>query len=376
MQIFFFLKIIPIFRIRDGKENLNNNDQTFDLAIKILEAKQSIGIFPEARHNNKRQMLDFKKGIPRIAFLAEEKNNFNLNIKILPVGLYYSKYSRMRSTLHIRFGEPINVSDYQEVYNQNPSKALLLLKDKMEEATRPLIIDIRDADLYDTYESIRSLYVKNLIRKFQFGKLSQINKFKADKITIQALDTYNNDFPDKMLIIRNKVVEYENVKNKFKLTDNSIEKDFLNIFRLSFNTIVALACSIGFIYGLINNALAYFTPKILVLKIKDQQFYSSIKFVWALIFFPIIYAIQIAIFSIFIPNLLYIILYAISLPVFGFIAKVYSEWVLKLIEDWRLIILKKHNRNQYNIIKELHQQLILELDLIVTHWKRKNNITN
>ena len=31
-----FLKILPVFRIRDGKENLNNNDLTFDVSYNFV----------------------------------------------------------------------------------------------------------------------------------------------------------------------------------------------------------------------------------------------------------------------------------------------------------------------------------------------------
>ena len=189
-KFLYFFKILPVFRIRDGKDNLTNNDLTFDIAVRVLENKKYIGIFPEARHNNKRQLLAFKKGIPRLAFMAEEKNNFNLNLKIIPVGIYYSQYNKMRSIIHIRYGEAISVENYKEEYIENQQKAMLSLRNDMKKATSDLTIDIQNLELYDTYESIRTLYVKNLIRKFQLGKLSQINKFKADNITINALNTF------------------------------------------------------------------------------------------------------------------------------------------------------------------------------------------
>ncbi len=371
-KILNFLKILPVFRIRDGKENLTNNDLTFDVAVKVLESKQSIGIFPEARHNDKRRLLDFKKGIPRLAFMAEEKNDFNLGIKIIPVGIYYSRYNRMRSILHVRFGKPIQVNTFKEEYLEAPQKAMLSLRDKMEEALRPLVIDIKSIELYDTYESIRSLYVKNLIRKFKLGKLSQINRFKADKITIKALETFEKDNPEEMQEIKLKVTEYESLKKKFRVSDQSVEKPFLSIFRLIVNSFIMFICIPPFAYGLINNIFAYFIPKILVLKIKDKQFHSSIKFGWGLFVIPIIYAIQIAIVAIISPKIWIIIAYAISLPIFGLIARVIWEWLSILFEDWRLLNVRNFYHSDYKKLKTLHQNLILELDLIVTHWNRKS----
>lgn len=367
-----FLKILPVFRLRDGKENLNNNDITFNVAVKVLESGQNVGLFPEARHNNKRRLLDFKKGIPRLAFLAEEKNDFNLNIKIIPVGIYYSKYNKMRSILHVRYGKPISVRDFKDEYLATPQKAMLSLRDEMEEAIRPLMIDIRSIELYDTYESIRSLYVKNLIRKFKLGKLSQINRFKADKITIKALETFEADNPEKMQQIKLKVEEYDSLKKKYRVSDQSVEKPFLSISRLIVNSMIMLFCIPPFIYGLVNNLFAYFIPKILVLKIKDKQFHSSIKFGWGVFVIPIIYALQIGIFALFFPYLWVILAYAISLPVFGLSARVIAEWISILFEDWKLLNMRNLYNSDYHKLKSLHKELIQELDLIVTHWNRKS----
>lgn len=372
-KLFHFLKILPIFRIRDGKENLQNNDETFNVAIRVLESKQNIGIFPEARHNNKRSLLPSKKGIPRLAFMAEEKNDFNLNIRIIPVGIYYSDYSNMRSTLHVRYGNPIYVKEYQKEYEENPQKAYISLRDDIEAGLRPLMIDIQNMELYDTYESIRTLYVKNLIRKFQLGKLSQRNKFKADKITIKALELYEADNPEKMIEIKHKVDEFEKLKKEYKLSNQSIEKPYLSKFRVFLNSLLVLLSFPIFAYGFLNNLLTYFGPKIIVSKIKDKQFHSSVKFVWAVFVIPIIYLIQIIIFAIIFPKFWMVLAYAISLPVFGLLALVISEWANVVIGDWRLIKLRNFKPGVYKRIKELHQSIILELDLIVTHWNRKSS---
>lgn len=371
-KLFYFLKILPVFRMKDGKENLQNNDETFNIAIKVLEHKQSVGLFPEAKHNNKRSLLPSKKGIPRLAFMAEEKNDFNLGVKIIPVGIYYSNYNKMRSILHVRYGKPIYAKDYEHEYKESEQKAMISMRDAIDEGIRPLIIDIRNMDLYDTYESIRTLYVKNLIRRFQLGKLSQRNKFKADKITIKALETYEIDNPEKMLELKANVEEYENLKDKYNLCNQSIEKPFLSKFRVIISSLLLLLTTPVFLYGLINNALAYFIPQYIVSKIKDKQFHSSVKFAWAIFIIPIIYLIQIIIFAIVLPKFWLVLAYAISLPLSGLIAKLISEWAFINIEDWRLIKLRNFKPQEYTKIKELHKKIIYELDLIVTHWNRKN----
>jgi len=55
-----FMKMIPIYRIRDGKENLSNNEEIFNYVTQTLENKESVALFPEAAHSGKRQMLSDK----------------------------------------------------------------------------------------------------------------------------------------------------------------------------------------------------------------------------------------------------------------------------------------------------------------------------
>jgi len=245
---FRWLKILPIYRIRDGKANLKHNDASFDAVINVLENGRPIGLFPEAKHSNKRHLLGYKKGIPRIAFQAEEKHNFQLGVKILPVGIYYSKYNTFRSILHVRYGKPIEVSEYKKEYEESENKAMLHLRDDMKAATEPLVINIRKLDFYDMYESLRTLYVKNMVKRMRLGKLNQENKFIADRMTIRMLDRYADDYPDKMKALRNKMDNYRRLRNKYRLSDQSIGKEKINAFRLLWNAFLLLVFSPVFIY--------------------------------------------------------------------------------------------------------------------------------
>ncbi len=359
-----WFKILPIYRVRDGKENLQNNDASFDNAIEILKNGGQIGIFPEAQHSDKRSLLPVKKGIPRVAFMAEEKSGFNLNLKIVPVGIYYSKYNKMRSILHIKFGQAISVADYKEIYEESPQKSLLELRDEIYRRLKPLVIDIKDLNLYNTYESIIDIYVKKFIKKSQSAKSVIINKFNVSKTIIDALDIYKEKNPEKIESIKNKVFEYENLKKNYKISQQAIEKQKNNCFGLFINFLLILICMPVFIYGLLNNIFAYFIPQIVVRKIKDTQFHSSVKFVWGIFAIPIIYLIQtIAVFFIF-NSFPVTLIYLISLPLTGFAARLIIEHINNFAGNFNLCRLKKTKPAGYSKLKELYNEIISELDLI------------
>jgi 1-acyl-sn-glycerol-3-phosphate acyltransferase len=359
-------KILPVYRIRDGKENLNKNDESFDMIVDILEHNMPVGIFPEAAHSNKRRLLSLKKGIPRVAFLSEEKNNFTLGVKIIPIGIYYSKYNTFRSIAHVRFGKPISVSDFKETYIENEQKGMLALRDKMLKGLQPLVIDIRNIELYDIYESIRRLYVKQLIKRFKLGQLSQINKFRAAKITIESLEKYEKSAPEAMQNLGEKVINYNTLKSKHNLSDQSIEKPKISLIRLIISMVLLLAMSPIFIYGLLNNLLVYLPPKLLVVKIKDMQFHSSVKFIWGLLILPIIYIIQFFIFYAISTSWIWAFIYLLSLPISGFAAQAYFEWASLVANDWRKLLLKNRKPNELKKLIGLHTDIVHILDTIIS----------
>lgn len=326
-KIFYFLKILPVFRMRDGRENLQNNDETFDVAVRVLENRQSVGLFPETRHNNKRSLLPLKKGVPRLVFMAEEKNDFRLGVKIVPVGINYSDYTKMRGTLFVKYGKAISAADYKDEYLENPQKAMVSLRDELESRIKPLMIDIADNEMYDTADSIRQLCSdseSNCAKKFQMQK--------AAIATFERLQTEN---PDKAQMLKEKVTEYENLKHKYGMTDRSFgfsKPLWLNALVNSLLLMVALPV---FLYGFLNNAIACLALRFILPKIKDRQFHSSVKLVWAVAVMPVIYLLQTAIVAVIFPHL--ILFYALSLPVSGYLAKIITAWAGTTLEKWQVL---------------------------------------
>ena len=126
-RILNFLKILPIYRIRDGADSLLENDWTFRNAVLSLNAGLPFCIFPEGRHSQEPGLLPLRKGIARIAIKAAE--DLDKPVVIVPVGLVYDDLKTFRTGLTIRFGQPIAVDDTEG----------LELADKAEESGKPAV---------------------------------------------------------------------------------------------------------------------------------------------------------------------------------------------------------------------------------------------
>ena len=105
--------LLPAYRMsHEGLGAVCKNQETFDDAGAALNDGETLMLFPEADHQDKRWLGTFKLGYLRIAFAAAEKNNFEQDIMILPSCNHYSNYFHARTDMLIRFGTPISLKPY------------------------------------------------------------------------------------------------------------------------------------------------------------------------------------------------------------------------------------------------------------------------
>ncbi len=106
-----FIRMIPVYRVRDGIANMEKNKETFDQCVKVLTDSGSVIIFGEGNHHHHRNLRPIRKGFARIAFQALEENP-ELDLVVLPVGINYANPHRSGSKVSIRFGPALTPKSY------------------------------------------------------------------------------------------------------------------------------------------------------------------------------------------------------------------------------------------------------------------------
>ena len=286
-----YLKMLPIYRIRDGKENLSNNEQIFAQVTQLLENKQSVALFPEAAHSGRRQMLPHKKAIPRIALEAEEKNNFGLDLQIVPVGIFYSHYWHFDRTLIVQYGEPIKVDDYREEYAANPQKAMLSLRDEIYNQLSPLVLQINSERYYYEYENIRQLAGKAYSKTRQFSRNPSLQLFEAEKELIAKIEQIEINRPKLFAELLKETNEYFGDVENVGLSDELVGKAGEARWQVFSAQLLAAILSLPlFVFGFVFNVVPFSVPRsIFRRKVKDTGFLSTFNFVVGLIAFPLFY---------------------------------------------------------------------------------------
>ena len=134
------LDSLPAYRQQDAGEDVTRNRETFEAAWKLLSRGGTIGICPEGVSHNEPRLKPLKTGAARIA-LGASSSGGQLDVKIVPVGLYYTEKTTFRSSALLRFGEPITVEPVElQPDGAPPREAVHALRKQIEEALRDVIL--------------------------------------------------------------------------------------------------------------------------------------------------------------------------------------------------------------------------------------------
>ncbi len=144
-KVLHYIRMLPVYRVRDGFSTIQQNQQTFDETFEVLRKNGTVVIFAEGSHSLVRNLRPLSKGFTRMAFGLKEKYP-NLEPVILPVGIGFSAHMRSGSTVRITFGKIIPV-------DMPPSQSGKLTK-AVENALKALIVHIPDEGYPQTLEKL------------------------------------------------------------------------------------------------------------------------------------------------------------------------------------------------------------------------------
>jgi 1-acyl-sn-glycerol-3-phosphate acyltransferase len=106
--ILFKLKLLPVYRVSEGVENLEENYKTFDQCKAIFKQNGIVLIFSEGLCINEWHLRPLKKGTARLAISSWEDG---IPLKVLPVGINYSSFRKFGKNVKLFLGQFITASD-------------------------------------------------------------------------------------------------------------------------------------------------------------------------------------------------------------------------------------------------------------------------
>lgn len=367
-RVFFWMKILPVYRIRDGKDSLQHNEQSFALAADVLSHGQAVGIFPEAAHARQWRLLPLRKGVPRLSFLAEESHDFNLGVRIVPVGVFYDQYEMSGARVHVRFGPAISVADYAGMYRENPQKAMLALRDAIREGLSPLTIHVPDAGTYDVYKFVLDVYSEELARSpGLFAKKPkkgmhaparpESRLFEARQHIIQALHDLAAREPDQRQALDERLMALKQKLQALRLPPALLFSRRPGPLALLFHSLAALPALPLYLYAWLNHLPSRLLLNRLLKQFRDRQFISSVKFVWGILVQPLFYLLQILLLSLLVRVDGFWWMYALSLPLGGLFMLWARPRLHALLQAWRWWGIRSFRRRDHQALMALKNSL-------------------
>src|SRR3954468_5141304 len=130
---------LPVYRRRDGGKPggppagaTDANEATFAGCRALLRTGQPIALFPEGTTHSHTTMLPLRTGAARIALSAEAEAGWQLNLQIVPVGLWYQKKSQFRSSALAVFGQPFGLAEFKARYQDDDHAAVDALTEQID----------------------------------------------------------------------------------------------------------------------------------------------------------------------------------------------------------------------------------------------------
>jgi 1-acyl-sn-glycerol-3-phosphate acyltransferase len=351
-SILYFLKILPVYRIRDGFSALKANDEIFLKTIDVLRNNNGLVILPEGDHAGFRRLRQLKKGICRVAFQADEATGFKLKIKIIPVGIEYSSYFRFRQVLTVVYGKPVEVCEFHQLYKESPEIALNKLRNKISTEIKKVMVHIESENDYEAIDELRSIINGRYSDKIKYPKLLR------DRNLIDKLNQLKISYPQTYDKICSLSLQVKNKAKELNITYRLLEKKKHLLGWLIAGLAGLLLTLPVWLFGNIFTLTFLSLPELQIRKIKDFQFHSSIRFglslALAFIFLPVYLIISLLIFS---PWWLALLIF-LTIPVAGIFALNYNMLVRRIIGGFRFRRYKKKKDSAFLELRKNYDELI------------------
>jgi len=354
--IFGNMNMIPIYRPSETPELMHKNKDVFNKAFDLLKNRGTIIIFPEGSSKTERRIRKVKTGAARIALGAEAKNNYNLDVKIIPIGLNYTNLHRFQSDVFVNIAEPISVSEYFDGYKTDEVATVNQLtnriQDQLEEHT---VVVAEEQD--DFLAWVEGMYKTDLKQEANIALDDEEGDFRVSKDIAEAVAYYQQEEPLRLNRVRKKLDDYNHGLERLQLKDHALGKKKVGgslVKRVAVTIIQTILGFPFFIYGAINNLLPYKIPGMFA-GLSRPDFHAAVALTTGIVTFTTFYSLQIWTFDTYITSVYFekwaTLIYGLTLPISGMFAIVY----------WRGLI---KNRERWNFITSFYRKTVLTAKLI------------
>lgn len=352
--------MLPVFRPRDNVNLKAKNDSVFAACRDILLKNRNLLVHPEGNCIPLKQVRNFKKGLARIALGTESVNGFEPGIQVIPVGINYRNITEKRRGIHIRYGNPLYVSDYIALYRQNRAVAVRQLTEDIKTGVQAVSINIDSSNYYELTEDIINLSITERKNPDRYTKPELI---KNQDIAKKIKKLYQKN-PEVVELLNKKIGKLKQLMIQEGLKPGYLpDRNSLSSGKKFSERFLYFALSPVILYGFIHNFIPWFLMQRLSEGIKELQFKSSARLLMGLLLFPFFHLLHGFLFYMITGSFSWGILYLLSLPLTGLLALNLSERHQVFKNRITISKLDKTNHSVFKRIYSLKDEIFSALQI-------------
>lgn len=345
-KIMFFLRILPIYRIRDGYKSVkDNNAEIIEKAADVVHDEVKLFLYPEATHRTKHSLRQLSKGIFHIAMKANADFGHEKPVYIIPTGIEYGDYFRYRSTALVNFGEPINVTEYvNQRKGENEAVIMNGLRELLSERLAKQISFVPDNE-----ENYDAIWEMTKIKSELKGDLEQ--RLERNQKVIKEILEWKEKEPEKAEETFGKVKKFIKERNKKGISVTSVTKKNI-LGTVLWKTLVAILGLPLFAASVVASLPIWLVTMILKNVFKDKAWGNTVSFAVETILHPLLTLLCIILTFCYMPWEL-----ALLCSVFYFFSYIYfvdfKEFLRRWISDVKWCFNKKLRSKIEKIMKSM-----------------------
>ena len=281
------LNMIPINRPMDNRTEGVSNTDSFEACYRVLSEGKTLVIFPEGNSVMERLLRELKTGAARIALETLHRNKGELNLGIVPVGLFYSQANRFRSSVYVNVGQVTSINEHLAAYEKDPVATSRILTAHFRLLLESVLVVSGSKEMEFLSDKISGLL------RFEKDKGTLEDKLGLVKMVNENLERIQIERPEELDSIQRLVESALWQKNQLE-QKGAFTKEIMNrnayLRKLIFSIIYLLPGLPLFIFGFFFNFAAFFTTRLVVPKLMTNvEYYAPLAVLIGLVLYPLNY---------------------------------------------------------------------------------------
>ncbi|MDR2916703.1 MAG: 1-acyl-sn-glycerol-3-phosphate acyltransferase [Tannerella sp.] len=321
--------LLPAYRLNfDGKELLWKNRDMFKISEEGLLSGGTLLMYPEGMHQDKHWLGDFSLGYTKMAFEAAELDDFQTEIFILPCCNHYSEYYDIQNDVIVKFGTPVSIKPYYELYKAKPRTAQRQVNAVVREQMMGMMLNITDLGNYKAIDFLRNTYGRKYAADHGFKVNYLPDKLQSDQALFKKLEDAKVENASSIQQIFDDALELEDELKKLKIRDDHFE-NIPSWGAIVMSVIAIVVLFPVWLFSLWPNIFIYKAPVLVMRRVKDKMFHNSFLFgISVLITMPVLYTLSFILTWVYV-NVWVAFIYALALPWLGLFAWYYRKYVVR-----------------------------------------------